>query len=132
MEKIRVLVVDDENIEREGIAAILSLQPDMEVVGQAGDGIRAVELAEKLQPDLILLDIAMPRRDGLSTIPILRKQVPHSRILMLSSFADPGLASQAIKGGALGFLYIDATRDQLLQAIRDVARGQTYIQPSVG
>ena len=131
MEMIRVLVVDDQNVPREGMVAILSLQPDMDVVGQAGDGIRAVELAEKLQPDVILLDLAMPRRDGLATIPILIKQVPHSRILMLSSFADPDLASAAIKAGALGYLLIDATRDQLLQAIRDVARRQTYIQPPV-
>jgi DNA-binding NarL/FixJ family response regulator len=131
MKKICVLVTNAENIVREGISAILSLQPDMDVVGQAGDGIRAVELAEKLQPDVILLDLAMPRRDGLATIPILIKQVPHSRILMLSSFADPDLASAAIKAGALGYLLIDATRDQLLQAIRDVARRQTYIQPPV-
>ena len=131
MKKIRVLVTNAENIVREGISAILSLQPDMDVVGQAGDGIRAVELAEKLQPDVILLDLAMPRRDSLATIPILIKQVPHSRILMLSSFADPDLASAAIKAGALGYLLIDATRDQLLQAIRDVARRQTYIQPPV-
>jgi len=131
MKKIRVLVTNAENIVREGISAILSLQPDMDVVGQAGDGIRAVELAEKLQPDVILLDLAMPRRDSLATIPILIKQVPPSRILMLSSFADPDLASAAIKAGALGYLLIDATRDQLLQAIRDVARRQTYIQPPV-
>jgi len=131
MKKIRVLVTNAENIVREGISAILSLQPDMDVVGQAGDGIRAVELAEKLQPDVILLDLAMPRRDSLATIPILIKQVPPSRILMLSSFADPDLASAAIKAGALGYLLIYATRDQLLQAIRDVARRQTYIQPPV-
>jgi DNA-binding NarL/FixJ family response regulator len=130
MNKIRVLVTNAETIVREGLSAILSLQPDMEVVGQAGDGIRAVELAEKLQPDVILLDLAMPRRDGLKTIPILIKQVPHSRILMLSSFAEPELASAAIKAGALGYLLMDATRDQLLQAIRDVAVGKTYIKPS--
>jgi NarL family two-component system response regulator LiaR len=131
MKKIRILVVDDETVVREGFVAILSFQSDFEVVAEAKDGIQAVELARKAKPDVILLDIAMPRQDGLTTIPILQKVVPETRILVLTSFQESDEAFQAIKAGALGFLLKDSTRVQLVQAIRDVADGKASIQPSV-
>jgi NarL family two-component system response regulator LiaR len=129
--KIRILVVDDESVVREGIVAILSLQPDLSVVGEATDGIQAVQLARKARPDVILLDLVMPHQDGLTTIPILKEALPESRILVLTSFAENDRVYQAIKSGALGFLLKDATRVQLLQAIRDVSHGQASIQPSI-
>jgi NarL family two-component system response regulator LiaR len=131
MKKIRVLVVDDQSVVREGIAAILSLQDDIEVVGEAVDGIIAVEMARKTKPDVILLDLVMPRQDGLMTIPILREYVPNARILVLTSFAESNRVYQAIKAGALGYMLKDTTRAQLLQSIRDVGRGQASIQPSI-
>ncbi len=131
MKKIRVLVVEDQAVVREGIVAILSFQPDIEVVGQAGDGLEALRLAQRARPDVILLDLVMPRQDGLTTIPKLKEVMPEAHILVLTSFAEGERVFQAIKAGALGYLLKDATRDQLLQAIRDVAHGQGSLQPSI-
>jgi len=131
MKKIKILVVEDQSVVREGVVAILSLQQDMEVVGEAVDGIAAVEMARKTKPDVILLDMVMPRQDGLTTIPLLKDHVPNARILVLTSFAESNRVYQAIKSGALGYMLKDTTRTQLLQAIRDVAKGQASIQPSI-
>ncbi len=131
MKKIRILVVDDESVVREGVVAILSYQKDLEVVAEAENGIQAMEAARKTKPDVILLDMVMPKQDGLATIPKLREIVPDARILVLTSFAESDRVYQTIKAGALGYLLKDATRVQLLQAIRDVAIGQASIHPTV-
>jgi len=131
MKKIRVLVVDDESVVREGIVAILSYQSDLDVVAEAENGVQAVEAARKTKPDVILLDMVMPKQDGLATIPKLREIVPNACILVLTSFAEADRVYQTIKAGALGYLLKDSTRVQLLQAIRDVAKGQASIHPSV-
>jgi NarL family two-component system response regulator LiaR len=131
MKKICVLVVDDESVVREGVVAILSFQSDLEVVGEAEDGIQALDLARRTKPDVILLDMVMPRQDGLATIPKIKEILPDAQILVLTSFAESDRVYQAIKAGALGYLLKDATRVQLLQAIRDVARGQASIHPSI-
>lgn len=131
MKKIRVLVVDDQTVVREGIVAILSFQPDIEVVGEAVDGIQSLEIARKTRPDVILLDMVMPRQDGLKTIPILRAIIQDAKILVLTSFAESDRVYQAIKSGALGYMLKDTTRAQLLQSIRDVACGQASIHPSI-
>jgi NarL family two-component system response regulator LiaR len=131
MKKIRTLVVDDQNVVREGVVAILSFYPDIEVIGQAGDGIQAMEIVKREKPDVILLDMAMPNQDGLTTIPKIRDASPNTRILVVTSFAENDLVYQAIKAGALGYILKDATRDQLLLAIRDVAQGRASLQPSI-
>ena len=131
MKKIKVLVVEDQSVVREGVVAILSFQDDMEVVGEAKDGIDAVELAKKNRPDVVLLDMVMPRQDGLTTIPLLKDHVPNAHILVLTSFAESNRVYQAIKLGALGYMLKDTTRVQLIQSIRDVAKGQASIHPSI-
>ncbi len=131
MKKIRVLIVEDQSVVREGLAAILSFQTDIEVVGQAKDGVEAVELLEKTNPDVILLDLVMPRQDGLTTIPIVKEKMPSVHILVLTSFADNERVYQAIKSGAEGYMLKDATHTQFLQAIRDVAQGQATLYPSI-
>lgn len=131
MKKIKVLVVEDQSVVREGVVAILSFQDDIEVVGEAKDGVDAVELAKKNKPDVVLLDMVMPRQDGLTTIPLLKDLVPNAQILVLTSFAESNRVYQAIKLGALGYMLKDTTRVQLLQSIRDVAKGQASIQPSI-
>jgi NarL family two-component system response regulator LiaR len=131
MKKIRILVVEDQNVVREGLIAILKYQADMEVVGEAEDGIRAVDVARKVRPAVILLDMVMPRQDGLLTIPKLKLAVPEARILVLSSFAESDRVFQAIKAGAMGYMLKDATRVQLLEAIREIASGQAQLQPSM-
>jgi NarL family two-component system response regulator LiaR len=131
MKPIRILVVDDESVVRDGVVAILSFQTDMKVVGEAEDGLKALELAKQTKPDVVLLDMHMPKLNGLEAIPKLKEISPKSRILVLTSFAESDRVYQTIKAGALGFLLKDATRVQLLQAIRDVANGQASIQPSI-
>ncbi len=131
MKATRILVVDDENVVRDGIVAILSFQPDIKVVGEANDGIKAVELVRQTKPDVILLDLKMPKQGGLEAIPKIKTISPDSKILVLTGFDESDLAYQSIKAGALGFLLKDATRAQLLQAIRDVANGTASIPPSI-
>jgi len=131
MKKIRVLLVEDQAVVREGVAAILSYVPDMVVVGQAKDGIEAVEMLNETRPDVILLDLVMPRQDGLATIPIIKEKLPEAHILVLTSFADSERVYQAIKFGAQGYMLKDATHTQLIQGIRDVALGQATLYPSI-
>jgi NarL family two-component system response regulator LiaR len=131
MKPIRIIVVDDESVVRDGVVAILSFQGDMKVVGEGGDGLKAVELARQLKPDVVLLDMVMPKQNGLETIPKIKEVSPSSRILVLTSFAESDRVYQSIKAGALGYLLKDATRAQLLQAIRDVSNGQASIHPSI-
>ncbi len=131
MKAIRILVVDDESVVRDGVVAILSFQSDMKVVGEAEDGVRAVELARQTKPDVVLLDMQMPKQSGLETIPKIKEVSPNSHVLVLTSFAESDRVYQSIKAGALGYLLKDSTRVQLLQAIRDVANGLASIQPSI-
>jgi NarL family two-component system response regulator LiaR len=131
MNKIRLLVVDDQTVVREGLAAILANYSDIEVVGQAEDGNQALKLAQQTQPDVILLDLVMPNMDGLTAIPKIKEVAPETRILVVTSFAENDRVYQAIKAGALGYILKDATREQLLQAIRDVAQGRASLQPSI-
>ena len=131
MKKIRVLLVEDQALVREGLAAIFSFQTDMEVVGQAKDGLEAVEMLDSTRPDVILLDLVMPRQDGLTTIPIIKEKRPTAHILVLTSFADNDRVYQAIKSGAEGYMLKDATPAQLIQGIRDVSQGQATLYPSI-
>jgi NarL family two-component system response regulator LiaR len=131
MKKIRLLVVDDQTIVREGLAAILANYADVEVIGKAGDGIQAMDIIRKEKPDVVLLDMKMPNQDGLATIPKIKEFAPNTRILVVTAFPENDLVYQAIKAGALGYILKDATRDQLLQAIRDVNDGRASLQPSI-
>jgi NarL family two-component system response regulator LiaR len=131
MKRIRTLVVDDQTVVREGLAAILTNYPDIEVIGQAADGIQAMAIIKKEKPDVVLLDMVMPNQDGLTTIPKIREVAPNTHILVVTAFAENDLVYQAIKAGALGYILKDATRDQLLQAIRDVDQGRASLQPSI-
>jgi len=132
MKKIRILVVDDENVIREGIVTMLRLQKDMQVVGEGIEGVEAVALARKTKPDVVLLDLQMPKgQDGVTTIPQLMEVLPECRILVLTGYPDHDKVYQAIKSGAKGLLLKDATREQLFQAIRDVAEGRPSIPPSI-
>ena len=131
MKKIRTLVVDDQTVVREGLAAILANYSDIEVIGQAADGIQAMVIIKKEKPDVVLLDMVMPNQDGLTTIPKIREVAPNTHILVVTAFAENDLVYQAIKAGALGYILKDATRDQLLQAIRDVDQGRASLQPSI-
>jgi two-component system, NarL family, response regulator LiaR len=132
MEKqIRVLIADDHAVVREGLTAILATQSDLSLVGEAADGVEAVALAGELRPDVILLDLVMPRQDGLAAIREIKRTNPDARVLILTSFADDERVFPTIKAGALGYLLKDTPRGQLLQAIRDVAQGRASLHPTI-
>lgn len=128
---IRILIVDDHTIVRDGLTAMLAAQPDMEVVGEAVDGEQAVAMSSQLCPTVILMDLVMPGKDGLTAIREIKAANPSARILVLTSFADDERVFPAIKAGALGYLLKDATREQLVQAIREVAGGQASLHPAI-
>lgn len=128
---IRILIADDHAVVREGVGAILSIQPDMALVGEATDGVEAVSMAKALRPDVILLDLVMPHMDGLAAIREIKQADPEAHILVLTSFADDERVFPAIKAGALGYLLKDTPRHQLLQAIRDVAQGRASLHPAI-
>lgn len=130
-EKIRVLVADDHDIVREGLRTILGMEPDMELVGEARDGVEAVEKAVALSPDVILIDLVMPRKNGIQAIRELKEKVPSARILVLTSFAEDSHVFPAIEAGALGFMLKDTTTATLIQAIRIVYRDEPSLHPTI-
>ena len=128
---LRILIADDHAIVREGLEAILSAQPDLALVGSATNGLEAVSLAAQLNPDVILIDLVMPKMDGLAAIQAIRAADPQACILVLTSFADDERVFPAIKAGALGYLLKDTLPQDLLRAIREVAQGQLSLHPEI-
>ena len=128
---IRVLLVDDHAVVREGLRAFLQLQPDIEVVSEAGGGAAAVEAALAARPDLVLMDLVMPDGDGVEAIRDLLAAAPGTRVLVLSSFADDEKVFAAMQAGAAGYLLKDVAPDQLAEAVRDVHRGRPALHPDV-
>lgn len=128
---IRVLVVDDHAIVRKGTCALLAEIDDIEVVGEAGDGIEAVAQAEILQPDVILMDLVMPNMDGIEATHQISTHQQGARILALTSFAADDKVFPAIKAGALGYLLKDSDPQELVQAIRQVYRGEPSLHPHI-
>jgi two-component system, NarL family, response regulator LiaR len=129
--KIRVLITDDHAIVRKGIRALLATEPDIEVVGEAGDGAEAVAQAQALKPDVVLMDLVMPRMDGIEATRTITGLLRGTRILVLTSFAADDKVFPAIKAGALGYLLKDSGPFDLLQGIRQVHRGQPTLEPSI-
>jgi len=130
-EKIRVLIADDHVTVLEGLAAIIGRQPDMTVVAQAADGAEAVDLWRRHHPDVALLDLRMPRQDGVAVIAQIREQEPTARFLVLTTFDTDDDIYRAIKAGAKGYLLKDSRRDELLECIRKVNQGETCIPPAL-
>jgi len=128
---IRILIADDHPVVREGMAAMLSNIPYLELVGAAEDGFEAVEMARALRPDVILLDLVMPRMDGLQAIHAIKADNPEAKILVVTSFTEDDKVFPAIKSGALGYLLKDAPPEMLLQAIRDVYQGESSLHPTI-
>jgi len=128
---IRVFVADDHAIVRKGIRAVLEIVPDIEVVGEADNGRDAVYQVEALQPDVILMDLVMPKMDGIEAIRRIKERQPGARILVLTTFAGEDQILPAIKAGALGYHLKDSRPQELAQAIRQVHRGESSLHPVI-
>lgn len=131
MPPIRVLLVDDHHVVREGLATIVDLEDDMTVVGQAGDGLEAVRLTLERDPDIVLMDLQMPNLDGAQAIQRILRERSSVRILILTTFAHEDHVLAGIKAGAHGYLLKDATPEQLLQSIRAVYRGEAVLGSAI-
>lgn len=128
---IHILLVDDHAIVREGLRTLIGTEPGMEVVGEAEDGVEAIEKAQALNPDVILLDMVMPHKDGLEVITALKEMDSPARILVLTSFSHDDKVFPAIKAGAMGYLLKNTAPNDLLEAIREVYRGEPSMSPDI-
>jgi DNA-binding NarL/FixJ family response regulator len=131
MSSIRVLLVDDQQIVRQGLATILEYASGIEVAGQAGDGTKAVALAHDLRPDVVLMDLKMPRLGGIPATRQICTDLPDIHVIILTTYDTDDLVFEGIKAGAKGYLLKDATGEMLVEAIRGVMRGESQLDPSV-
>jgi two-component system, NarL family, response regulator LiaR len=128
---IRVLIVDDHGVVREGLRAYLELEPDIQVVGEARDGQEGVQRAQELQPDVVLMDLMMPRMDGVEATAAIKEQQPETHVIVLTSFVDDDRVVPAIKAGATSYLLKDVAASDLARAIRGARAGQAQLHPEV-
>jgi DNA-binding NarL/FixJ family response regulator len=131
MKAIRILLVDDQPLFREGLRTLLSVHPDFEVVGEAGDGEEAIRLVRSLLPSVVLMDLQMPALDGVAATRRLHEEQPDCRVIVLTTFDDDEMVFDGLRAGAVGYLLKDAPSEKLAEAIRVAARGETFLQPSV-
>lgn len=131
MNKIRVLLADDQDIIRTGLTIILNHQPDIDVIGQAADGLEAVELAKRLQPDVILMDIKMPHLNGIQATRQIMAALPKTQIIILTTYDTDDWVFDGIRAGAIGYLLKDTSGDNLAEAVRGALRGESQIDPTV-
>lgn len=128
---IRILIADDHPLMRMGLRVVLQAQPDLEVVGEVSDGEQAVVQTRALHPDIVIMDLKMPKKDGLAATREIAQIAPRTQILILTSFSDDDNVYAAIKAGAMGFLLKDSSAEYLLDAIRTVYRGESVLHPTI-
>lgn len=131
MKRIRILLADDHAVVRQGFKMILGAQPDMEIVGEAGNGREAVDLAEKLRPEVVVMDVAMPELNGIEATRRIADSSPHTKVLALSMHKDSVYVRETLRAGARGYLLKDSPAGDLLSAVRAVASGEGYLSPAV-
>jgi DNA-binding NarL/FixJ family response regulator len=131
VKRLRLLLVDDQAMFREGLRLILSQQADFEVIGEAGDGQAALEALRTLAPDVVLMDLRMPKLGGVEATRRIKAEAPETKVIVLTTFEEEDEVFAALRAGASGFLLKDAPSDRLGEAIRLAARGETWLQPSV-
>ena len=129
--KIRILLADDHAVVRAGFRMILAAHPDMEIIGEAGDGRSVLEQAQKLRPDVVVMDVAMPGLNGIEATRRLAEAQPHARVLALSMHKDSVYVREMLRAGARGYLLKDSIDSDLIAAVRAVARGEAYLSPAI-
>jgi DNA-binding NarL/FixJ family response regulator len=128
---IRIIIAEDQALVRRGAAILLSMEPDMEVVGQARNGVEAVELAQLLHPDVILMDLHMPLKGGVAATREITRDLPNTQILVLTTLNDDETVFEAVRAGAQAYLLKDASEDELLETIRALRRGESRLTPQI-
>ena len=131
MTPIKILLVDDQPLFREGLRTLLSVHSDFEIVGEAGNGEEAIHLVRSNRPSVVLMDLQMPVLDGVAATHRLHKEFPECRVIVLTTFDDDEMVFDGLRAGAIGYLLKDAPSEKLPEAIRVAARGETFLQPSV-
>ncbi|HYP83648.1 response regulator transcription factor [Variovorax sp.] len=129
--KIRVLIADDQSLIRRGMAMLLGAAPDIDVVGQAADGLEAVDMARRLLPDVVLMDLHMPRKGGVLATREIAAALPHTRVMVLTTFDRDDLVFDAVRAGAQAYLLKDASEDEVLDTVRAVHRGESRLTPQI-
>jgi len=131
MEKKKILIVEDHTILREGLKALLTTNPDIEIVGEAVDGREAIWLVEKLDPDMVMMDLSMPRMDGMQAIREIKRRWPNKRVLALTAHKTEEYVLTTLKAGADGYLLKDATYQEMMTAVKSVLSGKRYLSPGI-
>ena len=131
MEKKKILIVEDHTILREGLKALLTTNPDIEIAGEAGDGREAIWLVEKLDPDMVMMDLSMPRMDGMQAIREIKRRWPEKRVLALTAHKTEEYVLTTLKAGADGYLLKDSTYQEMMTAVRSVLSGKRYLSPGI-
>jgi len=129
--KVRVLIAEDQALVRRGTSVLLSMEPDMEVVGQACDGVEAVAMAAQLRPDIVLMDLHMPRLGGVAATREITSTLPGTQVLVLTTLNDDETVFEAVRAGAHGYLLKDVTEQELLETIRGLRRGESRLTPQI-
>jgi DNA-binding NarL/FixJ family response regulator len=129
--KVRVLIAEDQALVRRGTSVLLSMEPDMEVVGQACDGVEAIAMADQLRPDIVLMDLHMPRLGGVAATREITKTLPGTQVLVLTTLNDDETVFEAVRAGAQGYLLKDVTEQELLETIRALRRGESRLTPQI-
>jgi DNA-binding NarL/FixJ family response regulator len=128
---MKVIICDDQSIVREGLAMLLKLEPDLQIIGIAEDGAMAVEMVEKEKPDMVLMDLKMPIMNGVEATRQIRSKHPEIRVLVLTTYDDDQWVFDAIKAGASGYLLKDTPREELVKAVKGTGSGKTYVDPTI-
>ena len=128
---IRILIADDHGIVRQGLNSLLGNQPDMEIVGEADDGQKAIDLVRELQPDVVLMDISMPNMNGIDATRLIVREFPKVRVVALSMHSNSIFVSDMVKAGASGYLLKDCLFDELVEAVRTINDGEVYLSPAI-
>jgi DNA-binding NarL/FixJ family response regulator len=129
--RIRLLVVDDQPVVRRGLSLMLSMEPDMEVVGEGSDGLEAVERAQRLRPDVVLMDLHMPRKGGVGATREICAMLPHTRVLVLTTMEAEQAVFDAVRAGATAYLLKDASESEVVETVRAVHRGESHLTPQI-
>src|SRR5258708_30764986 len=131
MTKVRVLLVEDHKVMREGLRMVVNREPNMEVVGEADNGFAAITLTQELRPDVVVMDVSMPELNGLKATEMLKTRLPGTKVLILTRHTDSSYVQQLLRSGASGYVLKQSASEELVRAIRRVVTGQTYLDPAI-